>query len=58
MKKDNIGYLLSKMTEEYENLSNNFIGLKDYIKYVEEKTDNNPHKDGNIKNHKAIIMNQ
>lgn len=38
LKKEDIEYLLSEITEKIENLSAGYIGLDDYIKAVEEKT--------------------
>lgn len=38
IKKDDIEYLLSEMTEKVENLSAGYIGLEEYIASVEEKT--------------------
>lgn len=38
IKKEDIEYLLSEMTEKVENLSIGYIGLEDYIASVEEKT--------------------
>lgn len=45
LKKDDIEYLLSEVTEKIENLSTGYIGLDDYIAYVEEKTGIKLHED-------------
>lgn len=38
LKKEDIEYLLSEMTEKIENLTTGYIGLDDYEESVEEKT--------------------
>lgn len=38
IKKEDIEYLLSEVTEKIQNLSTGYIGLDDYIMYVEDKT--------------------
>ncbi len=45
LKKDDIEYLLSEVTEKIENLSTGYIGLDDYIEFVEEKTGIKLHED-------------
>ncbi|MCR0206621.1 hypothetical protein MKC66_18060 [[Clostridium] innocuum] len=38
IKKEDIEYLLSEVTEKIQNLGTGYIGLDDYIMYVEDKT--------------------
>lgn len=45
LKKKDIEYLLSQVTEKIENLGTGYIGLDDYTAYVEEKTGIILHKD-------------
>lgn len=45
MKKEDIEYLLSEITEKIENLGTGYIGLDNYTEYVEEKTGIKLHED-------------